>query len=69
MCQQAEVQALSNLQIRTMRDAFLLFDKDGDGEITTEEIAALMSSMGYDKDSKDVEMMIKPFDTDGEIRP
>ena len=63
---QAEVQALSNLQIRTMRDAFLLFDKDGDGAISTDEITALMCSMGYDKGSKDVEDMIKPFDTDGE---
>eukprot|EP01083_Nonionella_stella_P050551 134448_1 len=48
------------------RDAFKLFDKDGDGVITTDEIYEVFISLGFKKYSKkDVQKMVDAIDIDG----
>jgi len=37
---------LSDEQVAEFREAFLLFDKDGDGTITTKELSTVMRSLG-----------------------
>jgi calmodulin len=37
---------LTDEQIAEFKDAFSLFDKDGDGSITLEELATVMRSLG-----------------------
>jgi calmodulin len=40
------VNSLTPEQINEVKEAFALFDKDGDGSITTKEIGAVMKSLG-----------------------
>merc|ERR1712130_222672 len=48
------------------RDAFKLFDKDGDGVITVDEIYEVFQDLGFKKyDKKDVQKMVKAVDVDG----
>lgn len=48
------------------RKAFLLFDKDGNGRITADELSEVMSSLGQSPTKKEVEAMIQKADQDGE---
>jgi len=43
-----------------------LFDKDGDGQITVDEVAQTMTSLGIDVRLPDVQTMVKQVDTDGQ---
>ncbi len=52
-------------QIQEIKDAFSLFDKDGDGSITTKEIGTVMKSLGQEPDESELEEMVKEFDADG----
>ena len=47
-------------------EAFSLFDKDGDGTITTRELGTVMRSMGQNPTEKDLQDMINEVDVDGE---
>ena len=47
-------------------EAFSLFDKDGDGQITVDEVAQTMSSLGIDVRLSDVQVMVDQVDTDGQ---
>eukprot|EP00483_Globobulimina_turgida_P000555 UN00555 len=48
------------------RDAFKLFDKDGDGVITTEEIYEVFISLGFRQyTKKDIQKMVEAIDIDG----
>ena len=49
------------------KEAFALFDKDGDGTITTNELATVMKSLGQNPSEKDLEDMIREVDADGKI--
>ncbi len=40
------VEQLSEQQIAEFKEAFSLFDKDGDGTITTKELGTVMKSLG-----------------------
>ena len=42
----AESEGLSEEQIAEFKEAFSLFDKDGDGTITTKELGTVMRSLG-----------------------
>jgi len=48
------------------REAFKLFDKNGDGHISSAELKEVMLSIGEKMNDKEVEQMIKEADTDGD---
>ena len=41
---------------------FKLFDKDGDGEISSEDLRAMMNELGYDVDVQEAQDMVMFFD-------
>ena len=47
------------------QEAFNLFDKDGDGTITIDELATVMKSLGQKPTLQELEDMIKEVDNDG----
>jgi len=50
------------------REAFSLFDKDGDGTITTKELGTVLRSMGQNPTEKEIEDMMNEVDTDGTVK-
>lgn len=42
-----------------------MFDKDGDGVVTSEELQEVMKQMGYKEDSRLVRQMVRRVDLDG----
>ena len=47
------------------KEAFALFDKDGDGTITTKELGTVMRSLGQNPTEADLREMINEVDADG----
>ena len=45
--------------------AFSVFDVDGDGTISTEELGNVMKSLGQKLTDEEVQTMIREIDTDG----
>lgn len=56
---------LTPKQIQEIEEAFKLFDKDGDGSITTKEIGTVMKSLGQEANEAELEAMVAEFDADG----
>lgn len=52
-------------QIREYREAFNLFDKDGDETISTPELLTVMRSLGHNPSNDDIMDMIKEVDKNG----
>lgn len=52
-------------QIQEYREAFNLFDKDGDGNISTPELLTVMRSLGHNPSQDDIMDMIKEVDKNG----
>ena len=52
-------------QIAEFREAFSLFDKDGDGTITTSELGTVMRSLGTNPTAVELQDMINEVDADG----
>ena len=48
-----------------LREAFELFDIDGDGKITTDELGTVMKSLGMNPSQDELREMIKEVDIDG----
>lgn len=44
-----------------------MFDKDGDGAITTAELLQVMQNLGLDTSTEQVRMMIRKVDLDGNV--
>lgn len=50
------------------KEAFSLFDKDGDGTITTKELGTVMRSLGQNPTEAELQDMINEVDADGVCR-
>ena len=46
--------------------AFAMFDKNGDGVITSKEVIEVMKTLGVNVDKKEVKHMVRRVDLDGE---
>ncbi|XP_053397983.1 calmodulin-like [Mercenaria mercenaria] len=56
---------LTEEQIAEFRLAFSVFDKDGDGTISTTELSSVLKNMGQNLPDADLEEMINEVDEDG----
>lgn len=50
------------------KEAFSLFDKDGDGTITTKELGTVMRSLGQNPTEAELQDMINEVDADGKCK-
>merc|ERR1712083_734748 len=58
------VDQLTEEQIAEFKEAFSLFDRDGDGTITTKELGTVMKSLGQNPNEQELEEMINEVDLD-----
>lgn len=58
---------LTEEQIAEFKEAFSLFDKDGDGTITTKELGTVMRSLGQNPTEAELQDMINEVDADGKL--
>merc|ERR1719449_297795 len=56
---------LTQDQVEEFREAFALFDKDGDGTITADELGVVMRSLGRKPTMEELKAMIAEVDEDG----
>ncbi|KAJ3676572.1 hypothetical protein LUZ60_003984 [Juncus effusus] len=62
---QSMADQLTDDQIAEFKEAFSLFDKDGDGCITTKELGTVMRSLGQNPTEAELQDMINEVDADG----
>lgn len=55
----------SSTSLTAIKQAFSLFDKNGDGKIDTEELGTVMESLGENPTEAELKEMISEVDTDG----
>ena len=48
-----------------LRETFRLFDKDGDGSISTDELGTVMRNLGQFPSGDELNTMLKEIDIDG----
>ena len=61
----AQADQLTEEQIAEFKEAFSLFDKDGDGTITTKELGTVMRSLGQNPTEAELQDMVNEVDADG----
>jgi len=61
----ADKDKLTDEQVSEFKEAFSLFDKDGDGQITTKELGTVMRSLGQNPSEAELRDMINEVDADG----
>ncbi|XP_015429046.1 PREDICTED: probable calcium-binding protein CML11 isoform X1 [Dufourea novaeangliae] len=57
---------ITKSQMKEFREAFRLFDKDGDGSITKEELGRVMRSLGQFARAEELRTMLQEIDIDGD---
>ncbi|CAN6652031.1 calmodulin [Trichomonascus vanleenenianus] len=57
---------LTEKQISAFKEAFSLFDKDNDGQITTKELGVVMRSLGQNPSESELSDMINEVDVDND---
>ncbi|XP_070578313.1 calmodulin-like isoform X2 [Ptychodera flava] len=60
-----KIDNLTEDQIAELKEAFSLFDIDGDGTINNKELVIVLRSLGQNPTEKEVEDMIQEVDIDG----
>ena len=65
VCCWKQADQLTEEQIAEFKEAFSLFDKDGDGTITTKELGTVMRSLGQNPTEAELQDMINEVDADG----
>ncbi|XP_077864778.1 uncharacterized protein LOC144350470 [Saccoglossus kowalevskii] len=60
----SQTSKLSEEQIADFKDAFTLFDKNGDGCITTKELGTVMRSLGQNPTETELQDIINEVDAD-----
>ena len=58
---------IPDTQISEFKEAFSLFDKDGDGTITAKELGTVMRSLGQNPTEAELQDMINEVDADGQF--
>ena len=48
------------------RQAFRVFDKDGDGTISTEELGVVLRSLGQNPSPEELDDLVEAIDVDGD---
>ncbi|XP_037974504.2 neo-calmodulin [Plutella xylostella] len=61
-----ETTGITKTQMKEFREAFRLFDKDGDGTITKEELGRVMRSLGQFARVEELHDMLQEVDSDGD---
>ncbi|KAL5627521.1 hypothetical protein BROUX41_003674 [Berkeleyomyces rouxiae] len=61
---EAKADSLTEEQVSEFKEAFSLFDKDGDGQITTKELGTVMRSLGQNPSESELQDMINEVDAD-----
>lgn len=59
------IDKLSDEQVILLKDTFEDFDAEGEGEIGTEDLGAVMSTLGMECTEAELKMMIDDVDADG----
>lgn len=62
------LQKYSESQIRELRESFRLFDKDGDGSISTEELGKVLRDLGQYPSVDEIRQMVQEIDINGDGR-
>ncbi len=57
---------LSQERLADLQEAFAVFDKDGSGDIGTEELGTVMRTLGMNPSDQEVQRMVREVDLDGE---
>lgn len=65
MAETKQQQELTQEQIMEFKEAFCLFDKDGDGCITADELATVIRSLDQNPTEQELQDMINEIDADG----
>ena len=60
-----KVEPPSPAETLSAKEAFTLYDKNGDGFITTMELRTAMNALGQKPSPSEIADIIKEFDTDG----
>ena len=58
------INILTEEQIVEFKEAFQIFDKDGDGSINTKELGSVMRSLGQNLSEEEIQKMIEEVDKD-----
>ena len=56
---------LTDAELDSFKETFMMFDKDGDGTVSTKELGAVMRSLGNNPTEEELEEMIEDSDRDG----
>jgi len=60
------VEFLTEEQITEFKEAFSVFDKDGDGNISAKELGIVMRSLGQNPTEKELDKLVNDADEDGD---